>query len=49
MLGVTVGDAVVVALGRPVGVAEAEEAVVGETDREADGTGVGVGEVLVPG
>jgi hypothetical protein len=48
-LGVTVGAAVLVALGRAVGVTEAVVVVVGETDREADGTGVGVGEVLVPG
>ena len=48
-LGVTVGDAVAVALGRVVAVADGEGAVVGGTEREADGTAVGVGEVLVPG
>jgi len=48
-LGVTVGDAVAVALGRVVAVADGEGAVVGETEREADGMAVGVGEVLVPG
>jgi hypothetical protein len=48
-LGVTVGDAVAVALGRVVAVADGEGAVVGETEREADGMAVGVGEVLAPG
>ncbi|HTD64158.1 MAG TPA: hypothetical protein VK732_05415 [Verrucomicrobiae bacterium] len=46
-LGVTVGDAVAVTLGRVVAVADDEGAVVGETEREADGTAVAVGEVRV--
>ena len=46
-LGVTVADAVAVALGRVVAVADGDGAVVGETEREADGLTVGVGEVLV--
>ena len=46
-LGATVGDAVAVTLGRVVAVADGEGAVVGETEREADGLTVGVGEVLV--
>jgi hypothetical protein len=39
-LATEVGEAVAVALGRAVAVADVEGAVVGESDREADGTGV---------
>ena len=48
-LGVTVATAVAVALGRTVAVAELEGAVVGESEREADGFGVAVGDEATSG
>jgi hypothetical protein len=48
-LAAAVGAVVAEVLGRTVAVALDEAAADGLADREADGTGVGVGEVLVPG
>jgi hypothetical protein len=47
--GARVGTAVADALGRALAVGEAEGAVVGESDREADAAGVGVDDERVSG